>query len=92
MVSDLDKGTKRSLFQEFVDITIEKLTTYRDIAPRATILSKLRNGKTRHNKNAGRSRQVGGSARVLTHKVLNEGLKKLELAQALKVAHEKAAV
>ena len=66
--------------------------TYRDIAPRATTLSKLRNGKTRHNKNAGRgSRQVGGSARVLSRKVLNEGLKKLELAEALKVAREKAA-
>ena len=33
MVSELDKGTKRFLFQEFVDITTERLTTHYDIAP-----------------------------------------------------------
>ena len=73
MVSDnLDTGTERSLFQAFVDITTAKLTTYRDISPHATTLSKLRNGKTRHNKNVARgSRQVGGSARVLSRRVLN---------------------
>ena len=45
MVSDNhNNDIKRSLFQVFVDTTTAKLTTYHDIAARATILSKLRNG------------------------------------------------
>ena len=83
---------KRSLFQAFVDTTTAKLTTYCDITPHATTLSKLRKGKTKYNENAGRgSRQVGGSAKVLSRKVLNKGLKQLELAQPLKAACEKPA-
>ena len=93
MVSDnLDKGTQRSLFQAFVDITNAKLTTYPDIPPPANTFSKICNGKTRHNKNAQRGyRQVGRSARVPSHKVLNKQLKKLELAKALKESREQAA-
>ena len=85
----LDKGAKISLFQSFVDIATTKIATYRDIAPRAVTLNKLRNGKTRTKRN-GPSRQVG-TGRVLSRKVLNESLKKLELAEAAKVAREKAA-
>ena len=85
LAGDLDNGIKRSLFDEFVDITTAKLTTYHDIAPRATTLNKLRSSKTRA-PNRG-SRQVG-NARVLSRQVLNEGLKKLELAKEAKAQHE----
>ena len=83
----IDKGTKVVLFQALVDVATAKIATFRDIAPRATTLTKLRNGKTR--KNRVPSRQVG-TARVLSRKVLNEELKRLELAEAAKIAHEKA--
>ena len=85
---ELDKGTKVTLFQSLVDITTTKIAAYRDIAPRAVTLNKLRSGKTRVKH--GPSRQVG-TGRVLSHKVLNDSLKKLELAEAVKVAREKAA-
>lgn len=88
----LDKGTQRSLFQYFVDTTTAKLTTYRNITTRTTTFSKLHNGKTRHNKNTGHgSRQVGRSARVLSHKVLNKRLKRLKVNEALKADLDKAA-
>ena len=85
---ELDKGAKVSLFQSFVDTATAKIAAYRDIAPRAMTLNKLRSGKTRIKR--GPSRQVG-TGRVLSRKVLNESLKKLELAEAAKVAREKAA-
>ena len=85
----VDKGAKVVLFQSLVDLATEKVAAYRDIAPRATTLNKLRNGKTR--KNRGPSRQVG-IERVLSRQVLNEGLKKLEIAEAAKVAREQAAL
>ena len=77
------------LFQSLVDLAIEKVAAYRDIAPRATTLNKLRNGKTR--KNRVPSRQVG-IGRVLSRQALNEGLKKLEIAEADRVACEQAAL
>ena len=89
MIAAIDNGTKRSLFRSFVDATTAKLTTYRDIAPRATTLNKLRNGKTR---TRGSSKQVGGKARVLSRAVLNEGIRKAELAAATKAAREQAAL
>lgn len=88
---DLDDGAKRSLFRSFVDTTTAKITTYRDIEPRALTLHKLRNGKTRRKITRG-SKQVGGSARVLSRKELNEALKKLELAEAAKATREQAAL
>ena len=89
MIAAIDNGTKRSLFRSFVDATTAKLTTYRDIAPRATTLNKLRSGKTR---TRGSSKQVGGKARVLSRAVLNEGIRKAELAAATKAAREQAAL
>ena len=52
-------------------------------------MNKLRNGKTR--KNCGPSRQVG-IGRVLSRQALNEGLKKLEIVEAARVAREQAAL
>lgn len=89
MVAEIDKGAKRSLFQSFVDTTTAKLTTYRNIVPRTTTLNKLRNGKTC--KAHGPSRHIG-TGRVLSRQVLNEGLTKLELAEATKIAREQAAL
>ena len=86
---ELNNGTKISVFQSFVDSTTAKLTTYRDIAPRATTLNKLRSGKTRTTR--GPSKQVG-SGRVLSRKMLNEGLKKLELAEEARVGREQLAL
>ena len=85
----IDNGAKVSLFQSLVDIATAKIATYHDIAPRATTLNTLRNGKTRTNR--GPSRRVG-TGRVLSLKLLNEGLKKLELAEAAKIQREKAAL
>ena len=89
MNDDLDKGAKVAVFQSLIDVATDKIATYRDIAPRALTLTKLRNGKTRTKR--GPSRQVG-TGRVLSRKVLNEGLKKLELAEAARVVREKAAL
>ena len=85
----VDNGAKIAQFQSLVDLVTTKLAAYRDIAPRAETLNKLRNGKTR--KNRGPSRQVG-TGRVLSRKLLNEGLKKLEIAEAARAAREKAAL
>ena len=84
----IDNGAKIAQFQSLVDLVTTKLAAYRDIAPRAETLNKLRNGKTR--KNRGPSRQVG-TGRVLSRKLLNEGLKRLEIAEAARAAREKAA-
>lgn len=74
-----DVPTKRELFHAVIDTAMAKLTTYRDIEPRATTLSKLRNGKVCKKKVG--SRQVGhGGTRVFTRAELNAGLKKLEIA------------
>ena len=89
MIATIDNGTKRSLFRSFVDATTAKLTTYRDIAPRATTLNKLRSGKTR---TRGSYKQVGGKARVLSRAVLNESISKAELAVATKATREQAAL
>ena len=86
----IDKGAKVVLFQSLVDIATAKIAEYRDIAPRATTLYKLRNGRTR-TRRRGPSRQVG-TARVLSRKVLNEELKRLELAEVAKTEREKAAL
>lgn len=87
----IDNGTKVSLLQSLVDVATAKIATYRDIAPRAVTLNKLRNGKTRVNRGRGPSRQVG-TARVLSRKVLNESLQKLEQVEAEKAARDKAAL
>lgn len=87
---DVDKETKRSLFQSLVDITTAKITTYRDIAPRVAALNKLRSGKIRRASTNRGSKQIG-NARVLSRKVLNEGLKQLELAETAKAEREHAA-
>ena len=84
----IDNGAKIAQFQSLVDLVTTKLAAYRDIAPRAETLNKLRNGKTR--KNRGPSRQVG-TGRVLSRKLLNEGLKRLEIAEAARAVREKAA-
>ena len=91
MIAAIDNGTKRSLFRSFVDGTIAKLTTYCDIAPRATTWNKLRSSETRTTHH-GSSKQVGGKARVLSRAVLNEGIRKAELAMATKAACEQAAL
>ena len=71
----VDVPTKRTLFHLVMDTAIAKVTTYRDIIPRATTLTKLRNGKV-HRKKVG-SRHIG-SSRVFTRTELNAGLKRLE--------------
>ena len=85
----IDNGAKITQFQSLVDLVTTKLTAYRDIAPRVETLNKLQNGKTQ--KNRGPSRQVG-IGRVLSRKLLNEGLKKLAIAEAAKAEREKAAL
>jgi len=62
-----------------MDYAIEKVTKYRDIAPQAETLSKLRSGKVRKKKQ--RSRYVG-QARVLNSKYVNKGLEKLAGVEA----------
>ena len=65
-----------NLVYELIDFVGEKLTKHRDIIPRADTLSKLRSGKVR--KQIKRtSRHVGGEARVLTYKHVNDGIRKL---------------
>ena len=88
LASDIDNGTKRALFESVVDTATAKLIEYRDIAPRATTLNKLRNGKTR--RTATKSRRQLGTARVLSRQVLNQTLKKLETSEAAKREREKA--
>lgn len=61
---------------EVLDFAMEKVTKYRDIMPQAETLSKLRTGKVRREKT--RSRYIPGQGRVLSHKHVNEGLKRLK--------------
>jgi len=90
--SDLNHAAnKRALIHELIDFAAKKVTMYRDIAPRAETLKKLRNGKMHKEKK--RSRHVS-EARVLIDKVVNERLSKLaeaevESARRQKVAEEK---
>ena len=67
---------------------MEKVTGYRDIAPCAETLKRLRDGKVRKEK---QSRRHVGEARVLGHKYVNERLKKLAEDEALKLAKQKRA-
>ena len=73
---------------EFIDFAMEKVTGYRDIAPCAETLKRLRDGKVRKEK---QSRRHVGEARVLGHKYVNERLKKLAEDEALKLAKQKRA-
>lgn len=75
MVRRLDAEDRDALY-EVIDFAVQKVTKYMDIMPRADTLMKLRNGKV-HNKRT-KSKRVGGEARVLTYKHVNEGLQKLE--------------
>ena len=61
---------------ELIDYAGEKVTKYRDIAPRADTLKLLRSGKMRREKK--RARHIGGEARVLTAKLVNEELQRIE--------------
>lgn len=87
LLSDIDNGAKRALFESVVDTAPAELIEYRDIAPRATTLNKLRNGKTR--RTAVTSRRQLGTARILSRQVLNETLKKFGINEAAKREREK---
>ena len=84
---DSSAPTNRELFHSVIDTVVAKLTHYRDILPRATTLTKLRNGKVC--KTRAGSRQIG-SARVFTRAELNAGLKKLKIADKMKREPEQA--
>ena len=61
---------------ELIDYAGEKVTKYRDIAPCTGTLKLLRSGKLRREKK--RARHIGGEAQVLTAKLVNEGLQRIE--------------
>ena len=72
---DLEPEDKDTMY-ELIDYAGEKVTKYRDITPRADTLKLLRSGKLRREKK--RARHIGGEARVLTAKLVNEGLQRIE--------------
>ena len=75
-----DVPVARELFHSVIDTAVAKLTHYRDIAPRATTMNKLRNSKVCKKKVGSR---LVGTARVLTRTELNAGLKKLEIVDKM---------
>ena len=75
-----DVPVARELFHSVIDTAVAKLTHYRDIAPRATTINKLRNGNVCKKKVGSR---LVGTARVLTRTELNAGLKKLEIVDKM---------
>ena len=81
----MDPDKKASII-ELVDYAIEKVTKYLDITPQAETFNKLRSGKVRKEKK--RSRHVG-QARVLSHKYINKGLKKLAEEEAKKLERQR---
>ena len=72
-----------------LDFAIEKVTKYRDILPQAETLSKLRTGKVRRERT--RSRYISGEARVLSHKHVNDGLKRLKEVEEERVKQQRNA-
>ncbi|RPB18389.1 hypothetical protein L211DRAFT_874882 [Terfezia boudieri ATCC MYA-4762] len=78
----------KGMVYELIDFAEEKVTKYRDIAPHAETLNKLRDGKIR--KTRKRSRHVG-EARVLTYQYVNEGIKKLADTEAAKAERRRIA-
>ena len=85
LLSDIHNGAKCILFESVIDTTTAKIIESRDIAPQATTLNKLHNGKTPPITT--KSYSPLGTARVLSRQVLNETLKKLKITDAAK--HER---
>ena len=83
-LNDDDKG----MVYKLIDLYAEKVTKYRDIDPRAETLNKLWSGKVR--KSRKNTRHVG-EARVLTHKYVNEGIKKAADVAAAKAERQRVA-
>lgn len=89
----LDCSTHKDLldtFYSYVDKAMEKLTSYRDIAPRAHTLNALRNGKARM-KIAGRRRHLTGAGRVMTEKEIRSGLEQLFQSEKQRVEKQRLA-
>ncbi|RPB22610.1 hypothetical protein L211DRAFT_850624 [Terfezia boudieri ATCC MYA-4762] len=89
MIRDNLKPIQKTLIHDYIDLATEKVTKYWDIAPRAHTLKKLRDGKVQKEK---KSTKYVGEARVLTHKYVNDELKKNEEAAAAKVRRQQAAI
>ncbi|RPB19239.1 hypothetical protein L211DRAFT_853423 [Terfezia boudieri ATCC MYA-4762] len=84
--SKLDFDEKEWVF-ELIDFAGEKVAKHRDIAPRADTLSRLRDGKVRRTK---KGKKRVGEARILTHKYVNDGIKKVAEEEAKKLARQQA--
>jgi len=72
----------RNMVHQLMNLYVEKIMQYRDIAPCAETLKKLPDGKVRRERK--RTRHVS-EARVLNAQYVNDGLKKIADAEAAKV-------